>query len=98
MFDMNPFHSPDVVALFIFNKPLLAQMWMRNTPRALDMIFIRANHTVACVHRNAVPYDERAIRCEEPVLYVVEALAGYVDSKKIGVGDRVMFSSSFTIA
>lgn len=101
MFDENPFDSPDVVALFVFPTPKTSAMWMRNTPRALDMIFIREDHTVACLHENALPYDERRIECGELVLYVVEALTGYIHRKRMKVGDKVIFSSyirnSFTV-
>lgn len=101
MFDNNPFESPDVVALFVFDSPRLIGMWMRNTPRSLDMLFIRANNTVACIHTDTKPYDDHTINCGEPVLYVVEALAGYIARKNIKVGDKIMFSSyihnSFTV-
>lgn len=77
-------------------------MWMKNTPTALDMIFIRKDKTVAFIHKNARPYDERTIMSPEKVSYVVEALTGYVDSNNIKVDDHVQFSSyinnSFTVA
>lgn len=93
MYDRDPLSSADVVALFAFETPRYAGMWMKNTPRALDMIFIRDDMTISYIHKNARPYDEKTIKGPEKVRYVVEALAGYVDAKKLQVDDKVMFSS-----
>jgi uncharacterized membrane protein (UPF0127 family) len=102
MFDTRPLSSEDVVALFVLENPRFAAMWMKNTPTALDMIFIDENKMIAHIHKNAQPFNEKLIKSPIKVLFVVEALAGYVDRKKLKVGDQVQFSSykvnSFTIA
>lgn len=101
MWNPKPLSSSNVVALFVLQgAPQYASMWMKNTPTALDMIFIRDDLTVAFIHRNARPFDEHLIKSPERVAYVIEALVGYVDQQKIAIGDRVQFSSarSFTVS
>jgi uncharacterized membrane protein (UPF0127 family) len=98
MYDDAPLSAPDVTALFVFNPPRHVGMWMKNTPRALDIIFIRPDKTIAHIHKNARPFDMTTIRPPNPTLigYVVEALAGYVDRFKLEKNDAIVFSSYIT--
>ncbi len=68
--------------LFIFqpvNQPRERSMWMKNTIIPLDMIFIRQNRTIAHIAENTVPFDESSIHSGEPVSYVLEVNAGFVE-------------------
>ena len=47
--------------------PREASFWMKNTPSALDIIFIRADGTIAHIAENAVPFDETPLSSGEPV-------------------------------
>lgn len=76
--------------LFRFERPQPAVMWMKNTLIPLDMIFIRADGTVANVHANAVPHSEEVIGASEPVLYVLELNGGVADKISLKSGDRVI--------
>ncbi|MGF1562524.1 MAG: DUF192 domain-containing protein [Geminicoccaceae bacterium] len=72
--------------LFDFGEERMAAMWMRNTLIPLDMLFIRADGTIAQIHRNAQPLDETVIRSNEPVRYVLElrGQAAYAYNLKVG--------------
>lgn len=76
--------------LFRFDMSRNVAMWMKNTLIPLDMIFIRADGTVANVHQNAVPHSEKVIGSGEPVLYVLELNGGMAEKIGIEPGDRVM--------
>ncbi len=79
----------DRAMLFDFGQARQVGMWMKNTYIPLDMVFIRADGTVAVVAENTVPHSLRVIGVEEPVLAVLEVAAG--TAKRIGLkpGDRV---------
>lgn len=80
----------DAGMLFRFDTSRPVAMWMKNTLIPLDMIFIRADGTVANVHQNAVPHSEKIIESGEPVLYVLELNGGIAEKVGIKPGDRVM--------
>lgn len=75
--------------LFDFGKPKPVAMWMKNTYIPLDMLFIRADGTIAYIAENTVPKSLDAIGVQEPVLAVLELAAG--TAKRIGIraGDTV---------
>jgi uncharacterized membrane protein (UPF0127 family) len=50
--------------------------WMRNTYVPLDMIFLRADWSVACVVEGARPLDETPRACGVPSRFVLELVAG----------------------
>lgn len=69
--------------------PREAFFWMKNTPSALDIIFIRADGTIARVAANAVPYSEDTIDSGEPVAAVLEIRGGRAAELGIAAGERV---------
>jgi uncharacterized membrane protein (UPF0127 family) len=75
--------------LFDFGQPRPVAMWMKNTYVPLDMVFIRADGTVAYVAENTVPKSLEAIGVREPMRAVLELAAG--TAKRIGLraGDTV---------
>ena len=75
--------------LFDFAAPRRVAMWMKNTYIPLDMLFIRADGTIAYIAENTVPKSLDTIGVSEPVLAVLELAGG--TSKKHGfrAGDRV---------
>jgi len=76
--------------LFDFGSPDPATMWMENTFIPLDMLFIRADGTVARIETNTEPLSRRVIAAGEPVLAVLELNGGVCDELGIKAGDRVM--------
>jgi uncharacterized protein len=69
--------------LFDFGKPRPAAMWMKNTYMSLDMLFIRADGTIAAIAENTEPLSEQTISVQEPVRGVLELPAG--TAKKLGI-------------
>lgn len=75
--------------LFDFVAAQPVAMWMRNTIVSLDMIFIRADGTIANIARNTTPYSEQSIYSEGYVKGVLEVVAGTADRYGIAPGDKV---------
>ncbi|MBC8038884.1 MAG: DUF192 domain-containing protein [Rhizobiales bacterium] len=75
--------------LFDYGEARQVALWMKNTYVALDMVFIRADGTVAYVAENTVPRSLDAIGVIEPVRGVLEVAGG--TAKRIGLraGDKV---------
>ena len=49
---------------------------MKNTPSPLDIIFIRADGTIARIAENTVPFSEAQVPSGEPVAAVLEINGG----------------------
>jgi uncharacterized protein len=75
--------------LFDFHQPKSVAMWMKNTLIPLDMIFIRADGTIAGIARNTKPQSLDVLGVGEPILAVLEVAGG--TSARIGLqpGDLV---------
>jgi uncharacterized protein len=69
--------------------PREASFWMKNTPTSLDIIFIRADGTIASIGENTVPFSEAQVVSGEPVAAVLEILGGKSAELGIAPGDRV---------
>lgn len=69
--------------------PREATFWMKNTPTALDIIYIRADGTIATIAENTVPFSEAPIPSGEPVAAVLEILGGRSAELGIAEGDKV---------
>lgn len=68
--------------------PREASFWMKNTPTALDIIFIRADGTITRIGRGE-PFDESPVSSGEPVGAVLELKAGRAEALGIEEGDKV---------
>jgi len=79
--------------LFDFEREAPVAMWMKNTLIPLDMVFIRADGSIARVARQTEPMSTRIIASDEPVRYVLELNAGVTDNLGIRSGDRVKHPS-----
>jgi uncharacterized protein len=80
---------PDRAMLFDFEKPRPAAMWMKNTYISLDMLFVRADGTIAAIAENTEPLSTQTISVDEPVQGVVELAAGTVQRLGIKRNDKV---------
>ena len=81
--------APDRGMLFDFARVQPISMWMQNTYIPLDMIFIRADGSIARVAENAEPLSTRTIPSGEPVLAVLEVIGGTAARLGVKPGDRV---------
>jgi len=82
--------------LFVFPYPRMISMWMKNTYIPLDMIFFNARGEVICLRENTTPLDdENIITCPYPASKVLELNAGEIKAKKIELGDKLNYPSSF---
>ena len=79
--------------LFDFGRVRPVQMWMRNTPLPLDMVFLDETGTVTHVAERTTPFSDAIIDSGGPVSHVLELNAGI--SRLIGLkpGDRVEHAS-----
>jgi uncharacterized membrane protein (UPF0127 family) len=75
--------------LFLFPREADHAFWMRNTPLALDIIFIGGDRRIVGIQANTVPYSERRLRAGRPSRYVLEVSAGFCAAEGVGVGDCV---------
>lgn len=80
--------APDRGMLFDFEQSRPVSMWMKNTLIPLDMIFIRADGTVAGIAHDTVPMSETILSSPEPVRFVLEVNAGIARARGIGPGDK----------
>ncbi|SFO21889.1 hypothetical protein SAMN05428984_2867 [Sphingomonas sp. OK281] len=69
--------------------PVAANFWMKNTPSPLDILYIRADGTIARIAENTVPFSEQPIPSGEPVGAVLELMGGRAAELGIAEGDLV---------
>ncbi|KQU35405.1 hypothetical protein ASG63_01500 [Methylobacterium sp. Leaf94] len=81
--------APDHGMLFDFQASAPVAMWMKNTYLPLDMLFIRADGTIAKIAADTEPLSTKVIPSNEPVLSVLELNAGTAARLRIHAGDRV---------
>jgi uncharacterized membrane protein (UPF0127 family) len=74
--------------IFPYDPPQNVAFWMKNTLIPLDMLFIRADGTIARI-ATAKPLDETAVPAGEPVAAVLEIRGGRAAELGIREGDKV---------
>ena len=77
--------------LFDFEQPILATMWMKDTPLALDMLFIDERGVVVWLRARTTPGSLALITTPHVARYVLELNGGEVQSLGIAPGDRVVW-------
>lgn len=75
--------------LFDFGEPRRVAMWMKNTLISLDMIFIRADGTVAGIAKRTKPGSLDTLGVVEPIKAVLEVAGGVSDKIGLAPGDTV---------
>jgi uncharacterized membrane protein (UPF0127 family) len=86
--------APDRGMIFPFDPPRDASFWMRNTLIPLDMIFVRADGSIANIAANTVPYSEEPVHSAGPVAAVLEIAGGRSAELGIKPGDKVKWSAT----
>jgi len=81
--------AADEGMLFDFVTEQPASFWMRNTYIPLDMLFIKADGTIASIAERTTPLSEKSVPSKGPVRYVLEINGGLSDTLGIEAGDKV---------
>jgi hypothetical protein len=77
--------------IFIFQKPLKVDFWMKNTLISLDIIFIDAEDKILEIRPNTIPQSTDFISSKQKILKVLEINAGLVKKYNIKIGDKIIF-------
>lgn len=85
--------ADDAGMLFIFTPEQPVSMWMKNTYIPLDMLFVRADGTIAKIVAQTRPLDLTPIPSDVPVHGVIELNGGVAAKDGIKTGDKVLFSA-----
>ena len=80
--------APDRAMIFPYDPPQDTAFWMENTLIPLDMIFVRANGTIARIV-TAEPLSQELVPSGEPVAAVIEIAGGRSAQLGIKAGDKV---------
>lgn len=75
--------------LFDFQEKRPIQMWMRNTPLSLDMIFTDETGKVVKIAERTTPFSDAIIDSGEPVTHVLEINAGVSRLLGMKIGDKI---------
>lgn len=81
--------GPDEGMIFPMSPPRAASFWMKNTVIPLDMIFIRADGTIARIAAETEPYSVAPVSSGEPVAAVLEIKGGRAGELGISEDDKV---------
>jgi uncharacterized membrane protein (UPF0127 family) len=74
--------------LFVFEATQRLAFWMKNTPLALDLIFIGQDGTINFIGQGE-PMSETAVGPPDPNRFVLELKAGIAEKAGIESGDRI---------
>ena len=75
--------------LFLYPDEGPVSFWMKNTLIPLDMLFLKADGSIAHIAHSAVPLDETPIDSGAPVKAVLEVNGGTANALGIKEGDRI---------
>lgn len=81
--------APDRGMIFPFETPRQASFWMKNTLIPLDMVFIRADGSIANIEANTVPLSLQPVYSDGEVTAVLEIAGGRSAELGIAPGDKV---------
>lgn len=80
--------------LFIFPDERMHSFYMKNTKIPLDLIFIKADSTIASFQENAEAFNESGLSSQVPVKYVLEVNAGLAQKWLLEIGDKIEFTKN----
>jgi len=81
--------EPDRGMIFPFDNARQASFWMKNTLIPLDMIFIRADGSIANIAVNTVPLSLQPVYSDGDVAAVLEIAGGRSVELGVEAGDKV---------
>lgn len=77
--------------LFVFEKSAPRYFFMKNTPVALDVVFVDENLTIDSFVSNAQPQDTTISRSKKPVQYILDLKAGTAAQLRLQEGDTFVW-------
>ena len=78
--------------LFIFPTPANYSFWMKDMRFPIDIIWIDENKKISAISENVSPDTyPTSFSSSEPVKYVLEVNAGWVDRNGLKMGEKVEF-------
>lgn len=80
--------ADDEAMLFPNDPPAMRSFWMKNTPIALDIIFVGQDRRIANIE-TAVPYSLDSVPSNGEVIAVFEIRGGLAKEMGIAQGDRI---------
>ncbi|MFS4493775.1 DUF192 domain-containing protein [Maribacter sp. 2308TA10-17] len=80
--------------LFIFSDERMHSFYMKNTEIPLDIIFLKADLTIASFQENAQPMNETGLSSQVPIQYVLEVNAGLAEKWLLEVGDKIAYNKN----
>ncbi len=81
--------AADEGMVFIYPRPRVISMWMKNTYIPLDMLFADTRGQIVNMHAGAMPHDTRIISSGNRASMVVELNAGSIAAYGIATGDSI---------
>ena len=85
--------APDRGMIFLFPDEAIQSFWMKNTPLALDMIFISSNRKIIGIVEQTAPFSLDARSVNAPSQFVLEINGGLSKRHGIKAGDSVRFEN-----
>ena len=82
--------APNRGMIFPYDPPQPVAFWMKNTLIPLDMVFIRADGTIARIS-TATPLDETPVPSGEAIAAVLEIRGGRAAELGVREGDTVVW-------
>ena len=79
---------------FIFDTEEDRFFWMANTPLSLDLIFVDADSTIIHMAKYMKPLSPQDVPSRGPTQYVLEMIAGSVDTIGLIEGDQLVWVRS----
>ncbi len=79
--------------LFLFQTPQIISMWMKNTPKSLDILFISPENRIINIERETVPFSLKTVSAKAPATAALEMPAG--TTKLLKPGDVVKWTPHF---
>ena len=86
-----PYLPDNLVKLFVFDTPAFHSIWMKDMLYSIDIMWVDVDNIIIHIEEKATleSYPNVFVP-DEPALYVIEAVAGFVSTNKIEIGDKII--------
>ena len=80
-------------SMFVFATDRVRSFWMKNTLIPLDMLFVRADLSIAGIERDTVPLSLDSRSVDIPARYVIEVNGGWTAQNGVKAGSTLRFEN-----